>query len=877
MGFTLGQPYAEMTLGRFGGLYTEADERDLPLGASPLNHDVDFLIGGVGIRPGLTAAVSVGAGLTVPYLKATRLAGLEFSASSDRGFPVVFGSPGDATLYEDSLGNLKQVGLGAFMPQFAGDSPAISKAIAVSENFENTEYFGLSNFGPDVVAANGLVTNGYDEPRTWNGANLSRVSQCGPASDSFSAVGTGTGSGMLAAGTRYAIHMFLMADGSITPPSAPIQFITTSTEIGVIFSGVAIGPRNCAGRIIALTLANAGIGGPYYYVPNAVSGTGGPFGPTVINDNSSTTLTAILSDVVISAGVNLSVVGGNILQLREIGEFIKAVNYAGRMFYLGERVKVDNLPNMTFDGNASAPAAWSKTTPNSTATVVRSIADGIALSLKNNTAGTINTNASAPTDYLYRTCGADAFGVPTLQNGFDYSIRIRLYTDAAGAGCTAVATLSGGGFVQTGTLTQTIQEFIFDFRLAPPLLAAGALLTLYPVDLPAGGTWFIDRIEMFPTSSPIYSTQLNVSYLLNNGVLGDPRCVDSRTGIVDASLFTTRPLNDAFVFPNNNSLYFGTDERLFQTQVSAGNEPSGWGVTEITGAGGICGPLADDVGEAWAIYANRQGVYIFDGGTPQKISQEIQQLWNQIYFPSITRVWVKIDLYQQRVLVGVPMVTPNKWMPDAPANATPSSPNVILCMSYLGLSTAAEIADSPGVHPSAFTGQLLARDVTRKWTAWTIAAPTAAWVNLSSFAQQLWLGGTGTGEIYALDGSNQTDNGAAIPEKYVTFGFSDEMQNQGLQLGSVRKLYAYLTATIEGSGGMILTAYPENLETPYADAMAAVTLSNPATGDLNLPVNEAGNFCFFSLKTDGNAGSYFNLKRLTAGVMRDPKIPVTGT
>jgi hypothetical protein len=869
MGFLLGQPFAEMTVGRFGGLYTEADERDLPLGASPLNHDVDFLIGGVGIRPGLTAQLGIGSGLTVPYLKSTRIT-------------PAFSPPIDATLYETSAGQITQIGDGNVVPFFPGDSAVISNAIATSENFENTEFIALSNFGPEVVnPLTGLVTNGYDQPRTYTGTNVGRVSQCGPSDDFFSAVGTGTGSGQLAAGTRYCIYMFLMADGSITPASPPSQFTTTSTEIGIIFTNVGIGPRNCVGRIVALTLANAGIGGPYYYIPNAVSGSGGPFGPTVINDNTTTTLTAVLSDTVITAGINLSVVGGNILQMREIGEYVKAVSYAGRMFYLGERTKVDNIPNLTFDGNGAFPAFWGISTPPPTFSVIRSLIYGMTLSFKNPTGSTINPTLGSPTYFLFRNDSAlDPFGAPRYQNNLDYSVRITAYTDALGVGATCALTLSGGSLissssVQTAPLTQTPQEFILDFENNGS--AFGANFKLYPVNLPGNATLFVDRIEPFPTESPIYSTQLSASYLLNNGVLGDPQCVDAITGRIDASLFTTRPLKDQFVFPNNNSLYFATEERMFQTQVAAGSEPSGWGVTEITGAGGVAGPLADDVGEAWVIYANRQGVYIFDGGTPQKISQEIQQLWSKLYFPSLNRIWVKIDLYQQRVLVGVPMVTPNKWMPDAPANATPATPNVILCMSYLGLSTAAEIADAAGVHPSSFTGQLLSRDQTRKWTAWTISSPVANWINQSAAAQQLWLGGTGTGKIYVLDGSNQTDDGAAIPEKYTTFGFADEMQSQGLQLGSVRKQYAYMTATLEGAGGAILTTYPENLETPYANSQPAVTLANPALDDVNLPLNETGNYLFLQLKTDGNPGSYFNLRRMVVGVMREPSIPISGT
>ena len=37
-----------------------------------------------------------------------------------------------------------------------------------------------------------------------------------------------------------------------------------------------------------------------------------------------------------------------------------------------------------------------------------------------------------------------------------------------------------------------------------------------------------------------------------------------------------------------------------------------------------------DAGDDWAVIADRTGLYVFDGGDPLKISQEIQPLWDQI-------------------------------------------------------------------------------------------------------------------------------------------------------------------------------------------------------------------------------------------------------
>ena len=147
----------------------------------------------------------------------------------------------------------------------------------------------------------------------------------------------GTSVGPIAQGTRYVICMFVMRNGYITPASPPVPFITQATDTYLAFSQIPIGPPECIGRILAITPANAGIGGPYYYVATA----SGVSNPTVINDNVTTSLLdQTFSDAVLTAGINVTEVGNNVLQQREIGEFVKPVLYAGRVFYMGERVKV---------------------------------------------------------------------------------------------------------------------------------------------------------------------------------------------------------------------------------------------------------------------------------------------------------------------------------------------------------------------------------------------------------------------------------------------------------------------------------------------------------------------------------------------------------
>ena len=51
-------------------------------------------------------------------------------------------------------------------------------------------------------------------------------------------------------------------------------------------------------------------------------------------------------------------------------------------------------------------------------------------------------------------------------------------------------------------------------------------------------------------------------------------------------------------------------------------------------------------GEDWVVIAHRTGLYLFSGGEPVKISQEIQPTWNQINWQYAQTLWVTVDTQQ---------------------------------------------------------------------------------------------------------------------------------------------------------------------------------------------------------------------------------------
>lgn len=713
---------------------------------------------------------------------------------------------------------------------------------------------------------------------------------------SASGGGTATLAGAAQPGQRYAIQMFLTRNGFITPASPPIAFNTSASTSGLTFTNLVIGPTDVIARIVAVTPANAGIGGPYYWIPedvtvqNIATGVSQTFNKTIINDNTSGQSGLInFSDTVLLTGENVTEQGNNVLQKRELGACSGVTQYAGRMCYWGEQTKVDNFQNLTFDGGSlvgspNIPAGW---TVNTVLAPLIKLLDssifGKSLLFTNTTGSTFNPSPAFPVGIMTQPACVDAFNAPQIDANTAYSIRVTVRVPSGnklGNLSIGLLSLSTGSWVATFECSMLTQSFaIYTLPLPNPLwqtVPPDLQLIYFPQDIPNGGDIEVERFDVFPTLQPVYKNQLTVSYV------DDFESIDGVTGIVDVSQSNAQPIHTAYVL--FDTLYIEKTNSGVKTQDNGSTEPAGWQVTTVTNGVGALGSLAADTttsedngtGEDYTLVASPQGLYIFNGGNHTKISQEIQSLWNLMYQPSLGTVWVKNDILNKRIFVGIPLPTPNKWMPDAPVNLTPAQPNVIMQMSYLGLESPDELGGSPPAHISMFTGAMLARDLVRKWNPWLIQTQAVDWIRRQDGSLQLWVGSiAGLGKIYWLTETALSDDGSIILQKYCTYGFNDPANNQVMQLGEVRKLIGYLTGTIEGNGNLLITDYPESLDTPYPDVLLPVVMSKPSTDDVNVPVNQTANRIFFDFSVNG-LNNYFELKRLVVGIQPDPLIPVSG-
>jgi hypothetical protein len=139
-----------------------------------------------------------------------------------------------------------------------------------------------------------------------------------------------------------------------------------------------------------------------------------------------------------------------------------------------------------------------------------------------------------------------------------------------------------------------------------------------------------------------------------------------------------------------------------------------------------------------------------------------------------------------------------------------TGPSAIYPLSFRELNSAYAIANSPPVHVS-LSGKLVVTDNTRKWTIWNRPMTGAARMYRTGTGSltTVFFGGNGqatgaapgTGNVYTLNPELLTDDDMGqIDPFYVTFYGPDPEKAQALQLTALRKLLAYVTPFISGTG-----------------------------------------------------------------------------
>lgn len=624
----------------------------------------------------------------------------------------------------------------------------------------------------------------------------------------------------ISAGTKQGCMGFITRNGYWTPPSIPVIFDIPNNTTAINFSQAAIGPPNVVGRYFIFTESGAlGVPGGFFFnipvpVQYIVENVTYTAQATIIMDNVTTSGSFFFTDSALLAAEACDVQGNNLFNLIEIEDPGWIVRYAFRNWYGLCRNKIQNFLNMSFDGgyNPGArlfPAGW--TTPDSYGNLNVSPIFGNAYYIQNTTAG-----ALAVAGLISQGAYQDYYQVPIINPNVSYSVRVTARCPSGLADGALVVSLTANGIVY-GSFTLPFSEMttsmaIYTGTLLTTQLATvptTLLINVSAANIGAGADVQIDRVSVFNTAIPVLTTTVFPSYIEN------PESVDGDNQMI----FSANPQPVNFAQELYDTLYFLKGSSMYSTQQSANLEPANWQINEVSQKSGAIGINASDVGEQWIVSSCRNGVYLFAGGQPGKIMQEIYQIWDAINWSAGNSIWLKNDVVARRLLVGVPLPTPNFWLPDAPVNANPTSPNVMLMLNYQGIDSGAEIMSSPGMHTTMF-GTLNAIDMRRKWSIWQIASPYATQVQQSApgggTQQQMYIcNGIASSKVYMLDETNETDDGVPINFLYTTAGFGSATHAAKFPLlGMFRKRWKYGALTMSNSATANLRLLPNQLQGP---------------------------------------------------------------
>jgi hypothetical protein len=653
--------------------------------------------------------------------------------------------------------------------------------------------------------------------------------------------GTATIIGQIVAGLHQVSVCFVTRQGFITKAAPPAYFNAVGSQQGAV-SGIATGPPNVVARLLLFTpvISPPATTGSFFSITASM----------LIPDNVSTTAVVDFSDTILIASFQANYLFSQL----ELGESAFSIGYNSRLAWLGERAKLSNFVNLSFNGGFSAsglvPLGWTAD-PVSGAGGNGALNSGLPADWGDAYVIT-GDGVSAVRGKIAQSASQDYLDVPIISPNTSYTVRVRARLANGLAQGTVHINLQSttGGFTTAGLaipaaqLSAQYQEFAANLTDAPlAVVPADLQLQVYADGTPTNlGQFIVDSIQVVATNAPYNTSTVRLSHAFN------PESYDATTGQIQVRPSDGQQLRAGF--PLRNNLYLAKDHYLCYTADDGVNEPAGWTLNEVSATVGICGPNAVDWNEEWAVFAERSGLYICWGSDPVKITTEIQTdasgtgkiSWESINWQFGHTIWVRIDRVNKMILVGAPVFGS-------------TVPNVVFMMDYKWLDSAEDIAGSPLVTWSGFSGKMLAHGKGRRWALWSIAASSMTFAErMDGTAQPFFGSSTPNGKVYQqIDCAQQlTDDGTPLFGIWRSYAIPSHSEEQVFQLGAHRKLAGYLKFADKGVGQLFYSISTAQRTTN----LRVRTLSVNSTADGERPLNMKGERFFLTVSTQAFAGGF---------------------
>ncbi|MCI0725048.1 MAG: hypothetical protein L0338_39700 [Acidobacteria bacterium] len=388
----------------------------------------------------------------------------------------------------------------------------------------------------------------------------------------------------------------------------------------------------------------------------------------------------------------------------------------------------------------------------------------------------------------------------------------------------------------------TTTQLDLDFNEAE-LLAGEDISALFRNAIPTASTDFQGQLGVgaYATrlcwwgGNPMFGQPFRSSLVRWSGA-EDPEFYDNLKGLMNVSENDGQGIKAGFEL--NERFYFVKDNSIHSTEDDGINEPNAWQVNRESPELGTPSVHGVGVGENWVVIAHRSGLYYFDGGQPQKISQEIQPTWDSINWTVGHLLWVQVDTDKKRIYIGAPF-------------CTATTPNLILMMDY---------QEGLLVDPIANAGR------GRKWCPWFIKAGHGNFIRRANMDDRFVIGmANASALVHENLNSKLSDNGVAINNYYRTAFVSRE------EMG--RQLFGYFSCLARGSGNLDMTTIRQG---GTATVWNSMVLASPAPRDLEKMIDVQSERVSFKLGTNA-IDKWFSVAKLCAWAKEHPTAKHRGT
>ena len=629
----------------FGGLCTFIDRLSLGLGQSPNCQNVQFFPGAVGSR--------------YSYDSFTQYASSAISESSAiysfKPFVTRLGVKRILYLlsYGASTGTLKcrthATGTATLLEYLGKDAILTLKGDAM---------FGRLFLAVSDGASGRARTIATDGASTWEIAPDGPAWSVDTGAPYHNEVTVKTGAG-LSVGRHFYTWMFITNNGYITRPGTGSYFdVAAAGTAKLDIYGAPIGPTDTVARILCLTAAGDT---NFYYIPK-----------TTIWDNTTRNYDVSVTDAELLAGTPVL----NQFTLYTPSCPTGAISYSDRLVLWGCREKAEistsvyptyatsGAPNLSFDGGfqvsgdryySLGPPAYALPGYWATSTSFTGFGSGT-------NGKTLLVNGFATAGNLGYV--SKSFDASYMRSGQSISMRIRVRRSAVvGTGVLIVSAdiyKGSGPLLQTLSLNLDTNTVGTDYSIlatagttiaglgTTTATSAGSVTVTVSCSsgfAPADATsWFeIDFIEFVDLNDTSQQNTLRVSRP------GEPEAFDIETGLVSVGPDDGEGIRNCFRL--RDALYICKERSLYVTK-DTGDEPITWPVDLVDRLSGTPSAHGVGYGDGWVVIASRSGLVMFDGSTPQIISQEITPTWNTINWEDPCFVWVTVDPARREIKVG---------------------------------------------------------------------------------------------------------------------------------------------------------------------------------------------------------------------------------